>query len=341
MVADDPDPAAGDFTASSEQLAARVSADYQTGKTYLQTQDTASARSDVLAGFASGCSLMSYVGHSAQQQFAGWSQTLLTQTDVGAMVNASNPPILIIMGCDFARLDIPGYDSIGEMLVTGSGGAAAVFAAVGHVFNSESVRIGDTFFREVFQDHAVRIGDAVLAAWREYPYPGALLYHVESYEILGDPAMVLARAPYNYATWLPTVFSASQLQDPTVVDPVVDPDSDGLANLVEFIMGMNPTNALAVPEFTAGIENLSIDGPAADYVTVTVNRRKWLEGVELRVEVCSSLDTGQWSSGGGVVELLRQVDMDGEIEAQTFRVIHPLQSGDRLYVRLRWVETGP
>jgi hypothetical protein len=225
MVADDPD-GGGDFHGASDGLAVRVAPPFVPAKAYLGTLPFDEVRSSTLDAFASGCGVLNYVGHSVLDRLG--DEGILRSSDVAAMGNASNAPMVMASTCVFGRYDIPGFGAMGEELVTHpGGGAVAVWAAVCLTYNSENMILAETLFSELFGLETPRIGDAALAALRDYPARGSMPYMARAYNLLGDPATLLRpaagpppaqppAAAVAFEEWLRARFTPQQLRSPAL-----------------------------------------------------------------------------------------------------------------------------
>ncbi len=112
---------------------------------------------------------------------------LFTLDDVSNLNNVGRYPMVLAMTCFSAPLDNPTEDSIGERFLRVAGrGAVAVFAA--SWTNSPNPEYSNRLITELLKpDHT--IGDAIVAA------KATMLDEtfVQMYNLLGDPALVLAR----------------------------------------------------------------------------------------------------------------------------------------------------
>jgi len=91
----------------------------------------------------------------------------------------------------------------------------------------------------------------------------------------------------NDAIWRDRVFAPADLNQPSVVDPLRDPDQDGWINLVEFAVGGSPTTADSGPLLTVTVD------PAG--VVLQHPRQAGAFGVEVRLETTLDLaQAGSW-----------------------------------------------
>jgi len=189
MVADDPDPAAGDFPVDSDSLASLIPSGYGVTKIHMYAEsDAGQARNSLLDGLNSGALLVNYIGHAGSQQWA--SEGLLTMLDVSSLDNGSRLPVVTAMTCWVGRFSTPGSDSLSEaLLLRKGGGAVAVWAPTGLSYNWRARILAEGFFTAVFQDGQKVLGQAVQSALQRYASDGQWTYMLDIYNLLGDPAL--------------------------------------------------------------------------------------------------------------------------------------------------------
>lgn len=111
-----------------------------------------------------------------------------------------------------------------------------------------------------------------------------------------------------------------------------DPDFDGLVNLLEMVLGTNPTQGGDVATLSPTVV---MDGGTI-YAGVEVIRAPEINGIETRLEMAShpgfSSTVSQVEVGAG------EVLTDGR-ERRVFRAVDPLDASEGFFVRL-WVNTG-
>ncbi len=199
MLADATDGGA-DFAADSEAIAALLPGDYTVDRIYLSTTPIGDARSQLLHALESGASLVNFLGHGGLDRLT--AEGLLTSSDVAGMVNAERLPVLTAMTCTVNRYAVPGVPSLGEVLVKkAGGGAAAVWGPSGLSLHGEARQLAELFYRQVSEPASgvasggVRLGDLILRSTREFFGLGGDATMLEIYNLLGDPALRLQRAP--------------------------------------------------------------------------------------------------------------------------------------------------
>lgn len=130
----------------------------------------------------------------------------------------------------------------------------------------------------------------------------------------------------GYDAWRLAQFSNQDLADPARWAPAADPDGDGLANLIEYALGLDPQSHNPNP---VRMDVETIDG--RNYLRLSVTRDPAATGVQIEgLRTVSLENSNSWSSDGTVVE----------IDSPTlFRVrdADPIGSDDRSFQRLRFI----
>ena len=136
-----------------------------------------------------GAVLMNYVGHAGYDNLA--AENLLTTSGARSLQNSPRLPVLTALSCVVGQYGEIGKDHMAEALVNNaSGGAIAVVAPTGMMINADSVRLGEQLFGKLFAQHSIRLGEAVRIAMAEYAQAGGTLLVLQSYNLLGDPALM-------------------------------------------------------------------------------------------------------------------------------------------------------
>jgi hypothetical protein len=138
--------------------------------------------------------------------------------------------------------------------------------------------------------------------------------------------------------WKHEHFAPDELADPAVGGDGADPDGDGLDNLAEYALGLDPR----APDATtvAGTGTVLVDDLHAgeeSYFTVTFVRRRNAPGLRFVVEACADLAAGDWVGEPTAVEVISRRHVDAEREAVTVLVRRPSMRAGAGFARLRLV----
>jgi hypothetical protein len=150
--------------------------------------DAVAAHAELKRDLDAGNLLVHFLGHGGAFIWrVGPPADLFTLDDVSRLGNTGRYPMVLAMTCFSAPFDNPTEDSIGERFLREQDkGAVAVFAA--SWTNSPNPEYSRILIDELLKPNAA-IGDAIVAAkakvWDRT--------FVELYNLLGDPALVLAR----------------------------------------------------------------------------------------------------------------------------------------------------
>ena len=169
-------------------------------------KDAAQAHLTLKNNLDQGALLVHFIGHGGQFIWrVGPPADLFTLEDVSSLKNLGRYPMVLAMTCFSAPFDNPTDDSIGErFLREPDKGAVAVFAATWK--NSPNTTYSKRLIDELLKPGAT-IGDAVVATKASV----ADRSFVEMYNLLGDPAVVLAKPDADLQfmragdRWLPQV----------------------------------------------------------------------------------------------------------------------------------------
>jgi len=121
--------------------------------------------------------------------------------------------------------------------------------------------------------------------------------------------------------WRAANFTLVQLADPNTSGDLADPDRDGVQNLAEYTLGMDPnvTSALPIPQNSGG------------FFTITYAHRK--SATDTTVTVEATHDLKDWS----VPVQTQQVGLvdQGAFELVTVRITTPMAQDTQAYIRLK------
>jgi uncharacterized repeat protein (TIGR01451 family) len=338
LSADVPDKG-GDFTGSSDATAALVPPGWSQTKVHMAEMSVTDARLRLIGRINQGTAFLNFFGHGGMDTLSG--RGVLKTADVGGLANGNRLPIVTAMSCVIGRFEIPGYDCLGEALVLkAGGGAVAVWAPSGLTYNEPSAALGRAFYRVVLQQGEGVLGEAILRAKTEAAAEGCPTESLALYNLLGDPATVVAgfdaafgggqAAGMSFGEWRRLAFGWTDRQDESLCGDLADPDGDGIVNLAEYAFGRNPRHAE-----TGSVFKLAGEAQAPEYdfeVCFTRNRQAPDIGVE--VEISSDLIT--WYGGQTYVVATRVTD-DGNGQTETVHAMMrtPDPEKAKAFVRLR------
>ena len=182
------------FKDASDRLAADLNRrGYATTSIYTDANDRSperyrQTRATLHSNLDAGGLLVHFLGHGGSYIWrVGAMGDLFSLDDVSALNNAGRYPMVLAMTCFSAPFDNPSDDSIGErFLREADRGAVAVYAASWK--NWPDPANSRTLIDELLKP-GNRIGDAIVAAKAKLQDRDV----VEMYNLLGDPALILAQ----------------------------------------------------------------------------------------------------------------------------------------------------
>ena len=186
MIADNADDG-GDFAGSSDGLAG-LAGGYQFEKIYLANASQAGeVRARIIAAFNKGAALVNYVGHAGLNQLA--QENIFNVANAAQLQNGGQLPLMVMLTCVAGRFEIPGFTSLGEaLLLNKDGGSVGGLVPSGAPLNTQSVRLGEEFYKALFRGKETSVGQALLTAMKNYLQQGGMSYVLNVYNWLGDPA---------------------------------------------------------------------------------------------------------------------------------------------------------
>ena len=186
FVADNPDEA-GDFEADVEDVRASFLSGRST--TTLKLSELGGAtRPSILGAFDEGSSLMSYVGHGGAAVWA--TENVLNSWDTPSLQAQSQQPLLLTMNCLNGYFVAPSFDALAEAFVKAEGrGAIAAFSPSGLSVDGPAHQFHRAVMAELVSGQHERLGDAILAAQKDYAETGLMPELLSVYHLFGDPAM--------------------------------------------------------------------------------------------------------------------------------------------------------
>jgi len=184
------------FKSTSDQIADSLDKDgFLSDKVYASSdeKDNIAHQSSIKDGLNDGRLLVHFIGHGGRYIWRTGppdlrkNHDLFTLEDVSGLKNGGRLPMVLSMTCYSAPFDNPTEDSIGERFLREPGkGAIAVFAASWR--NSPSAKYSKAIVAELTKPGRT-IGESIVAGKKDIQDHTL----VETYNLLGDPAVVLER----------------------------------------------------------------------------------------------------------------------------------------------------
>jgi len=194
LVADDDE---WTFEGISEDLASRLPSSYTTNRVYAANYPPGDPRNDIINHINGGSVLVHYSGHGNVDRWGAWSGgRILNRSDVTALHNVGKLPVVSIATCLNGYFVSGNVSMAEEFLLQDDRGAAAVWADSGLGYPSGQRVLMAALYDAIFQDGLYTLGAATtaakVAAYAQSGYWGEM---VETYVLLGDPAMRLGIPP--------------------------------------------------------------------------------------------------------------------------------------------------
>ncbi|MCX7671877.1 MAG: C25 family cysteine peptidase, partial [Anaerolineae bacterium] len=246
FVADDPSlQGGGDFYAYSDAIAdgyddppantiKYLPAPYTTTKVYMGNTDPRATcptqnpsvicRQNTINAINAGALMVSYIGHGTKTDWS--SHRIMDLSALASLSNAAKLTIMLPMTCDNGYFAQTNADSFGEAAVRmAGGGAVASWSPTGFGLASGHDLMERGFFRSVFYERTTRIGAATTAGkvyLAQNATPGKYLDLLDTYILLGDPALTIPLAPAP-ATPTPTATATVTQTPPVTMTPTATP----------------------------------------------------------------------------------------------------------------------
>lgn len=179
-----------DFSALSDDLAAKVPAGIAVSRAYMDTLGVTGARAALRAEMNGGGAYVGFLGHSS---YARWSFAgLFTTGDASALTNSGRPLVVNQFGCWNNYFVEPAYDTLGHvLLVSGDRGAAATLG-MATLSNVETEGLLGPILVPRLMENGKSIGQALVEAKAEVARVAPNRPDVQiGMTLLGDPELVL------------------------------------------------------------------------------------------------------------------------------------------------------
>jgi hypothetical protein len=150
-----------DFKASNSQIQAMLPQQLKT-VSIVRGQTDVDAKTTLMDQLTQGQRIINYAGHGSVSL---WRGNLLTDSDVQTLANHTPSPLMVTMTCLNGYFQDPHLASLGESLLrVNKGGAVAVWASSGMTENGDQTLMNREFFKQLFSNGSMTIGDAIKAA---------------------------------------------------------------------------------------------------------------------------------------------------------------------------------
>jgi hypothetical protein len=210
FVADNPD-GGGNFHSSADTGYGQVSGPFTgsrfyysqtTGQPYLYP-DITTLRNNFLYYFNVGASLVTFYGHSSWLQWA--VEDIFDVDRFGQLHNQARLPVVVEMTCFTSFFHHPAYaNTFDETLVRrSSGGAIATWGSTGLGVSTGHDTLYAGFYQAIATSGTTKLGPAVLAGKLNLYATGFYLDLLDTYTLLGDPALNL------HLTVTPVIYTSS------------------------------------------------------------------------------------------------------------------------------------
>jgi Peptidase family C25 len=161
MVADQ-DPQI-DFTQQAEDAQKHFPSSMNVSDVFAADLDPDTARQDILSQINAGQLLVNYTGHGSVEVWSG--ENLLTDTSAGSLSNNPRLPVFLIMDCLNGYFQDVYTTSMAEtLLLSGTGGAVAVWASSGLNQPEPQAQMDRTIIQSLFTQPVPTLGDAIAFA---------------------------------------------------------------------------------------------------------------------------------------------------------------------------------
>jgi hypothetical protein len=189
LITDNPD-SAGDFDFDADEIVKSALRGLEVDRIRLSELGAPETRRRIVQAFDDGASLVSYVGHGGIHLWA--DENLLDLEAVSILAPQSRKPLLLTMNCLNGYFHFPYFNSLAEeLLKAGDKGVVAAFSPSGLSLEAHAHKLHQLLLEAALHRGHERLGDAVLAAQRDYAAWGGSPELLAIYHLLGDPALKL------------------------------------------------------------------------------------------------------------------------------------------------------
>ena len=190
MVADNPDPSAGNFPADSDWLINNYLPSSFTAQTaYLPNLGLAATRTAIINGINDGRLLVNYIGHGSENTWS--SPFIFRSASIGSLNNADRLNLLVTPTClNGYFCDVAGSCLAEDMTRTAEKGSVAAVSPSGLSLNTPARQLTGFLFEELLSE-GLPVGTALSRAKTRLAGLTPWLYMLDIYVLFGDPALEL------------------------------------------------------------------------------------------------------------------------------------------------------
>jgi hypothetical protein len=198
FVADNPDPASGDYPAVSDQIiAGHIPQDLQVTRAYISRSSSPPTQAEIQAArntisdtLQSGVWMVQFAGHGA---IPLWTHEVIWQTaDVPGLRNADRLPVVMTFNCLDGYFAHPVTFSLAETMQRHAGGGSiAAISPSGLGLTADQHEFRKLLMNVMFKENVRELGTALTIAKRQYYQLFGNDYLIQTMTLFGDPALRL------------------------------------------------------------------------------------------------------------------------------------------------------
>lgn len=144
-----------------------------------------------------GSSLMIYAGHASIFQWA--AENFYHIEDIPDLANKSKLPVILELTCFTGSFQVPGFETFDEALLRHpSGGVVAAWGSTGLGISTGQHKLAEGFLTDTFSEPGSNLGRATLSGKLNLAAQGSYLDLIDTFTLLGDPAMQLFSTHYSF-----------------------------------------------------------------------------------------------------------------------------------------------
>jgi hypothetical protein len=144
-----------------------------------------------------GSSAMVYAGHASIFQWA--VENFIHVEDIRDLANDSRLPVILELTCFTGSFQVPGFETFDESLLRHpSGGVIAAWGSTGLGISTGHRWLAEGFLKDTFSNPDSNLGSATLAGKLDLAAEGAYTDLIDTFTLLGDPAMQLFSTHYSF-----------------------------------------------------------------------------------------------------------------------------------------------